>query len=115
MANYRFFKTADKQQDQIWDYTFQQWGQAQAEKYIRGLHSHMQHLADKALPWRTLPQTLTNPLDLDIPVHFSHYEQHILFFRELSDGIGILSILHQSMDLPVRLAEDLARFEERER
>ncbi len=111
MARYKFFKTADRQQDQILDYTVQHWGQAQAEKYIRGLHTHLQRLADRQLPWHALPQTLAVPQDLDIPVYFSRYEKHILFFRELSNGIGIMMILHQSMDMPVRLAEDLTKLE----
>ena len=113
MAIYKFYETANRQQDQIWDYTFAQWGQAQAEKYIRGLHDHLQHLAGKKLPWHALPQALTTPPEIDIPVYFRRYQKHILFFRELSDGIGIMTILHQAMDVPVRLAEDLKKFEER--
>ena len=35
------------------------------------------------------------------------------FFRELSGGsIGVISILHESMDLPTRLKADAARRDE---
>ena len=74
MVGYKFFPPADKSQDEIWDYTHQEWGEAQADKYITGLHSHIQKLADKKL------------------------------FM-----IGIMSILHDSMHIPVRLREDLEK------
>ena len=41
-------------------------------------------------------------------VYFTRYEHHYLFFRELSDGrLGIISVLHERMDLPNRLIDDL--------
>jgi len=58
MAEYLFFPAADKAQDGIWDYTVKTWGEAQAEKYIRGLHDHLQKLADKQRVWRLLPNSL---------------------------------------------------------
>lgn len=112
MANYRFFHTADSRQDEIWNYTVENWGEKQAEKYITELHRHLEKLSDNKLLWRSLPGNLAVPDDLDIPVYFSHFQHHYIFFRELSDGcIGIMTILHDSMDIPVRLGEDLLRIE----
>ena len=49
---------------------------------------------------------------LHVKAYFARYERHVVFFRELSDKrIGMLTILHAAMDLPVRLDEDLARLE----
>ena len=93
------------------DYSFKYWGEVQAEKYITELHVHIQYLADKMLPWPKLPNSLIVPPDLNIAVYFSHYGKHFLFFRELTFGIGIVSILHESMDLPARLHEDLLKIE----
>ncbi len=108
MAGYRFYLTADKRQDDIWDYTLKEWGEQQAEKYIIGLHAHVNKLANNKLLWQSLPNNLLTPQDLSLPVYFSHYSKHYLFFRELSDGmIGIMTILHETMDIPVRLREDL--------
>ena len=43
-------------------------------------------------------------------IWFIRHAHHYLFFRELAEGqIGILSILHESMDLPARLKEDADR------
>ena len=108
MTAYRFFSTADDAQDDIWDYTCKEWSETQAEKYIRGLHKHIQQLADKQKPWHPLPNILITPAFFEAEVYFSHYEKHYIFFRELSDGaLGVMSILHEKMDLPVRLVEDL--------
>ena len=113
MANYRFFHTADSRQDEIWDYTLKKWGEKQAEKYITELHQHLAKLSDNKLLWRLLPGNLAVPDDLNIPVYFSHFNHHYIFFHELSDGcIGIMTILHDSMDIPVRLGEDLFRIED---
>lgn len=115
MAGYRFFATADRRQDEIWEYTCKQWGENQAKQYIQGLHDHLQKLADKKIPWRPLPAGLVLPSDLDISIFFSRYEKHYIFFRELSrNAIGVLSILHGAMQIPVRLNEDLERISEKE-
>jgi plasmid stabilization system protein ParE len=114
VAKYTFYPAADKAQDQIWQYTSEKWGEAQAEKYIRGLHEHLQHLANMELHWRSLPQTIAAPADIKTPVYFGRYERHYLFFRDMSIGIGVLSILHELADIPVRLKRDLEGFAEQD-
>ena len=45
-----------------------------------------------------------------IGVFFIRYQHHYLFFRELSDGtLGVISILHENMDIPARLRDDSER------
>ena len=40
----------------------------------------------------------------------SRYRRHYLFFRELASGkIGVMSILHERMDVPARLVEELGK------
>ena len=108
MAGYLFFHLADKAQDAIWDYTQKNWGKKQAENYILQLHEHLQQLADRKKIWHSLPSKLVVPADLQIKIYFSRYEHHQIFFRELSDNnIGIMSILHEKSDIPVRLNADL--------
>jgi plasmid stabilization system protein ParE len=115
MASYRFFPSADKRQDEIWEYICEQWGEDQAKKYIRGLHDHLQRLANKGHPWRPLPRYLVVPLDLATSIFMSHYKKHYIFFRELSDGdIGVISILHEVMHVPIRLNEDLGKILDKE-
>ncbi len=46
-------------------------------------------------------------------VWFLRHRHHFVFFRGLSGGsIGVISILHDNMDLPARLKADAARSEE---
>lgn len=109
MVVYRFYPRADAAQDKIWRDTVETWGEKQAVTYITGLHTHLQRLCEERAIWRKLPQRLAVPADVKHEAYFSRYEHHYVFFRELDNGdLGVMSILHERMDLPVRLAEDLA-------
>jgi len=109
---YRLFSTADAQQDDIWNYTLSTWDKDQAERYIIGLHDCFSSIANKDVIWNALPRHLVVPLDLAVDVYFVRYEKHVIFFKELSNGVvGILSILHQSMDMPIKLVKDLTLIE----
>ncbi|MDX3926815.1 MAG: type II toxin-antitoxin system RelE/ParE family toxin [Shinella sp.] len=117
MVVYLFYPLADAVQDNIWRQTAEKWGEAQAISYITGLHAHLERLSVTKAIWRRLPQHLSVPQDLKDNAYFSRYERHYIFFRELPNGmLGVMSILHERMDLPVRLAEDLrmigSKFEE---
>ena len=112
MAGYRFFSRADASQDKIYQDTVEKWGEGQADTYIRGLHAHLQKLADDRQLWRRLPQKLTVPPELTREAYFSRYQHHYVFFRVLDNGaLGVMSILHERMDIPARLREDLVALE----
>ncbi|MBW9073043.1 type II toxin-antitoxin system RelE/ParE family toxin [Agrobacterium deltaense] len=114
MAAYRFYAPADAAQDKIWRDTVDTWGEAQAETYIRGLHVHLQRLCDNDLLWQRLPQRLAVPGDITLEAYFSRYRHHYVFFRKLDNGDpGLMSILHERMDMAVRLREDLAALDAR--
>ncbi|MGI2031455.1 type II toxin-antitoxin system RelE/ParE family toxin [Rhizobium panacihumi] len=108
MVGYLFYPPADTAQDRIWRDTVERWGESQAEAYVLGLHRHLQKLSITPALWRVLPRSLAVPETLDVDVWFNRYEHHYIFFRKLFDGrIGIISLLHERMDLPVRLTDDL--------
>lgn len=108
MAAYLFYPPADAAQDRIWRDTAETWGEAQAETYILGLHAHLLKLSQTRALWRKLPRALAIPAGLNIEAWFSRYQHHYIVFRQLSGNrIGVISILHERMDLPVRLADDL--------
>jgi len=114
VSSYLFFPPADDAQDEIWRYSCEAWGEKQAEKYIKGLHHHLQLLLERKKFWRPLPANLVIPPDLKLKAYFSKYEYHYLFFRELSGGaIGVMAILHEKSDMPVRLCEDLRKMEDK--
>ncbi len=98
---YRFLPAADRQQDEIWGYTFDTWGEKQADSYIKGLHAALNGAALGKNIWRKLDHPkLRN-------VYFIRYEHHFIFFRIFSNDIlGVISILHENMDILTRLVDD---------
>ena len=111
MANtYLFFPSANKALDNIWNYSKDRYGTHQAKKYMSGLHNHLQQVCEKKKIWHPLPKEHLVPSDLNIQVYCSKYEHHFIYFRLFDSGnLGVMSILHESMDLPVRLCKDLQR------
>ncbi|HEY0124780.1 MAG TPA: type II toxin-antitoxin system RelE/ParE family toxin [Rhizobium sp.] len=109
MGGYLFYPRADVAQDRIWIDTTERWGETQADKYIVGLHAHLLQLSKTKALWRRLPPNLVATASIKTSVFLSRYERHYIFFRELPSGkIGVMSILHERMDMPARLREDLA-------
>ena len=108
MTRYLFFPPADARLDEIWEYTEERHGEQQAIKYITGLHDHLQKLSDEKIKWEKIPRKWIVPADLDLDVYFSKYEHHFIFFRQFSNNkIGVMSILHEMVDVPMHLKEDL--------
>jgi plasmid stabilization system protein ParE len=99
---YRFYTAADRRQDEIWDYTVEKWGEEQAIRYIKGLHEAIAQAAAGQIVWR-------KPMHPKLSgIYFFRYENHYVFFRELPNNvIGVISILHENMDLPSRLEDDV--------
>jgi plasmid stabilization system protein ParE len=107
-GHYRFFPIADARQDAIYQYTLEHWGEKQAERYIFGLHEHLQQIADQKLTWHKIPARFIRS-NMDLPqAYVTRYEKHYIFFKKLDKNtVGIMSIMHEAMDIPSRLKEDL--------
>jgi plasmid stabilization system protein ParE len=92
---------------EIWTYTKIEGGQVQADRYLRGLAAEIRDAARRRKNWKRFP-------DAEIRgVFYLRYRHHRIFFREFSDGvIGVIAILHESMDLTARLREDAEQIEE---
>lgn len=89
---------------EIWDYTERTWGESQADRYVSGLVAAIHEAVNARHRWRPV-------MDEALPgVYFIRYERHFIFFRSLStDAIGVISVLHENMNIPTRLREDAAR------
>ena len=96
----KFYPLAEDQLLGIWDYTEGTWGAAQADLYIRELIDRVNQISRQRYLWRSVE-------DEGLPsVFFIRYQHHFIFFRELSSGvIGVIHILHESMDIPRRLRD----------
>ena len=97
----RFSPKANQRLDEIWTYTFDRWGESQADAYLRGLFDFLGAAADRHYTWKRLSEGGFEG------VYYLRYEHHFVFFRKLKEnGIGVISILHERMHIPDRLKED---------
>lgn len=100
MANYHLTKKALEDFENIWNYTFEEWSENQADKYYFLLLDSCQEIAENP--------HLGKKYDILTTILFGYKSyQHILFYRILSDDeIEIVRILHGRMDLKVNFKRD---------
>jgi toxin ParE1/3/4 len=97
----RILPAAESRLIEIWDYTLGKWGQEQADSYVEDLIAAIHDAPNRRTGWRPVPDKSLRG------VWFIRHRHHFIFFRELPSGsLGVISILHESMDLPARLKED---------
>jgi len=62
----------------------------------------IESIQDEPHRWRPLRES-------SLPgIFYFRHKHHTVFFRRLSKGqIGVITVLHESMNLPARLREDL--------
>lgn len=94
----RIIKQIQAEQDllEIWLYTFNEWGEQQADKYLDELDQAMQLLAEQPLMCRE--RFVFVP-----PVRIHHHAHHLIVYLALDDGINTIRVLHESMDIDHQL------------
>jgi len=92
MASYRLRALARDDLEAIWDYTVEQWGIKQAERYLDILFGCFDDLAAN-------PQ-LGRPRD-DVKPGYRSFPQgrHVVFYVIEPSGIEIIGIVHQRADV----------------
>jgi toxin ParE1/3/4 len=99
VAGFRLSVRAEKDLMDICGYTLRTWGEGQASKYIDGLETCCQRVADDPGLGRACD-------DIRPGLRRMEQGQHVIFYRQEPAGIVILRILHRRM-LPERhLADD---------
>ena len=80
-----------KDLEDIWHYTFETWGEEQADQYILDLNDGFERLAIHPEKGRACD---------DIREGYRKYDigRHIVFYRQIKKGIEIVRILHPRMD-----------------
>ena len=81
---------------EIWLYTFDEWGEKQADKYLDDLDAAIKLLAEQPLICR-------ERTELDPPVRIHRAGHHLIVYMVLDDGISIVRVLHESMDVDSHL------------
>ncbi|OEO31782.1 plasmid stabilization protein [Devosia insulae DS-56] len=85
-------ETASVRFDEIYQFTADRWGEAQAELYLTGLFEAIEGLADGRTRSRAVPASF------GVQGFFIRYEHHFVYWRRLRDGdVGVVSILHERM------------------
>jgi len=99
---HKIYPAARRQNIEIWHFTDKNWGEKQADKYVRGLYEAIEKAAVNKYLWRKIEHEDAQG------IYFLSYENHYIFFRELSTGVlGVVNVLHERMDIPNRLKDDL--------
>ncbi len=102
MTTYRVQRAAGHRLDQIYLYTRETWGEAQAERYIRGIFERFEAIAARRFPWRPVPA------EFGVDGYVCRYEKHFIYWKLLGDGaVGIVTVLHERMHQRDRFREDV--------
>jgi toxin ParE1/3/4 len=98
-APYLISQKALEDLDSIWQYTYFQWSEKQADKYYNLLINEIQFLAANADAGRKIDYIKSGYRSYGV-------ESHIIFYTVApNDIITVIRILHQRMDIPNRLNE----------
>jgi len=81
---------------EIWLYTFKEWGEQQADKYLDDLDAAIQLLAEQPLICR-------ERIELAPPVRIHRHGHHLIVYLAIDDGINIVRVLHENMDIDSHL------------
>jgi len=98
-----FLPAAKDRLVEIWEYTSSTWDDEQADGYVDGLIATVQKFAARRDSWSPVKQRRFKG------VYSIRYRHHFIFFKVMADSLGVISILHESMDLPNRLKEDIGQ------
>jgi toxin ParE1/3/4 len=101
VADFKVLEAAAHRLDQIYVHTRETWGEAQAERYIRGLFATFQAIAERRSPWRAIPAEF----GVDGFVH--RHERRLIYWKVLAHGgVGIVTVLHERVHQIERFRED---------
>lgn len=104
MRTYLVQSAAAARLEDIYRHTLEQFGPAQADRYLDGVFALFEDIAGKRITWRRIPT------EFGVDGYFARYKSHFVFWKLRSDGqIAIVAVLHQRMDLARRLREDVSK------
>lgn len=87
--------------DEIYRYTRDRWGEAQADAYIAGLFDAFEGIAEGRTASRPVPA------EFGVDGYVFRYKRHFVYWKTLGDGaVGIVTVLHERMHQMDRFLED---------
>jgi len=91
MPKYILSVKADKDQDDIAEYTLEKWGEKQALEYIVGLVACLEKIAKT-------PDIGRDASEFSLNLKRFNYKAHSIFYKTTDTGILIVRILGQKQD-----------------
>lgn len=76
----------------IWSYSYETWGEAQADKYITALYNRFEWLADN-------PHLGKHRLDIKENYYCYLQGSHLIFYMQNENQIDIIGVPHKAMDI----------------
>lgn len=99
MAKYQLMNKAVDDLTRIWNYTFDNWSENQADKYYHLLLEACNEVACNPESGKNYPVVTENLLGFKAG-------SHIIFYRKMEENeVEIIRILHEQMDLKNRIKE----------
>ena len=91
MTQYRLTPAAQRDLSEIWDFTQERWDARQAETYVNEIRAAIERIADDLRRGSACDEGRAG---------YPRYSigSHRLYYRESSDGVDVIRILHQRMD-----------------
>jgi len=99
LRRYTLSEKADQDVREIYLYSYETFGEAQADKYLSGMEESFADLANNPLVGRSCEW-------LKAGYHQHEYVSHVIFYRPEKDGIFIGRILHKSMNVKTEKFEE---------
>lgn len=100
MAKFYFTNKAVEDLSDIWNYTMDEWSEAQADRYYEILISSCRKLAESSIPFGKKYEQIAKDL------YGFKTNKHIIFYRTTKEHtIEVVRILHECMDLRSHIKE----------
>lgn len=99
MANYKLTNKAVSDLKLIWNYTFDNWSEKQADKYYNMLIDNCNEISRNPSLGKSYPEIFKDILGLRVGKHI------IFYLEDRNNEIEIIRILHEQMDLKNRIKE----------
>ena len=97
----RFQEAVSLRLADIYRYTRERWGEAQADRYIAGMFEAFQRIEAHGVVSKPVPA------EFGVEGFFFRYEHHFVYWRRLSDGdVGIVTVLHERIHQIDRFKDD---------
>lgn len=96
--NYRISVKAYEDIESIWLYTFKNWSQEQADRYVNLIFDEIEYIAKHRESGKNISHLRKN-------YRCAKVKSHLIFYRLFGnlDQVEIIRVLHQQMDIENRL------------